>query len=103
MDCEPLREEFEAWMSRRFPSVSLGRWVDCYQDIWVEDMWSAWRASRKSVSVVLPPRSEGRFDAQAVIVALQAAGLRVGSRRAASGRPAARLLSPADSPANIRS
>lgn len=83
MDCGSLRQEFETWMSRRFPSVSLGKWADCYLDIWVEDLWLAWQASRKSISIMLPPRTAGRFDAASVVIALNAAGLKIDSRKAA--------------------
>lgn len=81
-----MREEFEEWCKGFHVGSSLERYEDdpgVYLDWNVQCVWRAWQASRAALVIELPPqwydaREDGDImDANAVIAAVEAAGVRV--------------------------
>jgi hypothetical protein len=59
MQNEKMREEFEAWVKRGWPAQSLSQFNDGeYQGFTVQHCWDAWKASRESLVIELPPVRE---------------------------------------------
>lgn len=83
MSTDKMRDEFDAWARDNamllFVKVATGK----YSSEKTELAWQAWQASRAALVIELPPqwydaREDGDImDANAVIAAIEAAGVRV--------------------------
>lgn len=89
---DKIREDFEAWVMENWPAQSLAKFNDGeYQGFTVQHCWEAWKASRDSLTIELPPMPKAqRSDEEATYSAggcdmrhkcskaIEAEGLKVG-------------------------
>jgi len=68
MTNDKMREEFEAWVSGKWPETELGQFNDGeYCGFTLQHCWAAWQASRAAVVVELPPAPEVPEDPEEAI------------------------------------
>ena len=71
-----MRKDFEEW-AKSLPMANLKRHLSGYENAQINSYWSVWQASRQSLAVKLPRvTGDAVYDAQEVLDALDAAGVR---------------------------
>ncbi|MEE3929669.1 hypothetical protein V2I84_05255 [Pseudomonas viridiflava] len=83
MSIEKVREEYEAWVLREYPSQHMGRFATGeYHSTVIEDCWLAWRASREELLISMPIDVTGglyRLAVEDCTRCIEAAGVKVKS------------------------